>query len=409
MHINNEHLIALLESSIHGKKTNFSYLTQNEWEEIFKKAVEHQVDCIIFDEVSNLLIKSNELKPLYEKWKSRYTIQTTTHKLFLSNSYKAIDILNENKITAIMLKGLLLKSVFPNPDTRIMGDIDLLIKKDDLDTVISLLQTIGYEQSCDGHHDFHITLKHKVGLPIEVHFGLSKLDINNYNLVEKLIWNDYKEANFFGKDVLIPSEKNNIIYFIYHMCQHFSEYGIGIRQFIDLTLYIESLDKKYDFEECFEILDKMGFKTMGYYMLLICKKVLRGNFELPEYNYDEKILNMTIENIMDAGIFGKSRKNVLENLFSEYIKEDGKINKKGIRAKLSIIFPNRKMLDSNYKYAKKHYILLPIAWLHRAIYRIYYFRKYIKDVIINIFSTKKLIGRFDFMSSFNSKLERTRK
>ena len=47
-------------------------------------------------------------------------------------------IFNKNNIPVIVLKGLVVRDLFPNPTLRTMCDADILVKEKDLENVIQM-------------------------------------------------------------------------------------------------------------------------------------------------------------------------------------------------------------------------------------------------------------------------------
>lgn len=59
------------------------------------------------------------------------------------------DLLTENSIPYVILKGVASASYYPNPVLRTMGDVDFLIDSANFLRVASLLESIGFEKAID--------------------------------------------------------------------------------------------------------------------------------------------------------------------------------------------------------------------------------------------------------------------
>jgi hypothetical protein len=69
-------------------------------------------------------------------------------------------------IPVIALKGLILRSLYPSPDLRTMGDADILIRQEYIGIVTSLLISMSYIQTGEAT-PAHIVFAHKYYSPIK--------------------------------------------------------------------------------------------------------------------------------------------------------------------------------------------------------------------------------------------------
>ena len=65
--------------------------------------------------------------------------------------YKAFE---ENNIDYMPVKGCNMKSLYPAPEMRVMGDADILIKLDQYDKVEKVMNELGFNFLVKGDHDF---------------------------------------------------------------------------------------------------------------------------------------------------------------------------------------------------------------------------------------------------------------
>ena len=96
----------------------------------------------------------------------------------------------EENIPVIVLKGLVVRDFYPQPDQRTMSDADILVHKDDVEKVKNLLIDMGYIFLEDHKASHHIALVHHKYPMVEVHWNLFKRDgfSNELEHYERLIW-----------------------------------------------------------------------------------------------------------------------------------------------------------------------------------------------------------------------------
>lgn len=81
-----------------------------------------------------------------------------------------LESFNENEIPVIVLKGLVVREYFPIRQLRTMSDADVLVHKEDLESVSKMMEDLGYTQTKDeDDHGAHIVFV-KPGQPVfEIH------------------------------------------------------------------------------------------------------------------------------------------------------------------------------------------------------------------------------------------------
>lgn len=113
-----------------------------------------------------------------------------------------LELCNQSKIEVIVLKGIVLRNLYPAADLRTMNDLDILVHEHQLKEVEDLLINQGYyKYTEDGEkHDVYI----KSGWPmIEVHWMLShEPTFKGCVEYEKSLWNRVREVEIQGVKTL---------------------------------------------------------------------------------------------------------------------------------------------------------------------------------------------------------------
>ncbi len=159
-------------------------LTANEWESLHESMLHQGLLPLIYA----------KLKPILEKISIPASIQDNLHKAYINTAYKNTLILNNvaalisalrsQNIDVIGLKGIYLaENIYENIAARPFGDIDILVRKEDIGTSISILDKLGYKMSTYfGVQDDNQDIKHVPpminpdGLPVEIHWTLLEED-----------------------------------------------------------------------------------------------------------------------------------------------------------------------------------------------------------------------------------------
>lgn len=159
------------------------------------------------------------------------------------------DLLEQEKIEYIPLKGALLCSYYPQPWMRTRSDIDILVRSKDLENAVKLMQErLGYEQLSKNYHD--VALRSKNGVCIELHFNLLERQ-ENLDRVLSNVW-QYALPAEDGTCGRVLCPEFFLFHQIAHTAYHFLNGGCGMRFIADLWLMQQQLtyDKKLFLKLC---------------------------------------------------------------------------------------------------------------------------------------------------------------
>lgn len=142
-------------------------------------------------------------------------------------------------IPAAILKGESVAVLYPTPDLRVSGDIDLLLQDADIPRVAAHLTVLGYLTAADGDH--HLTLK-KGQVKIELHrapAGIPEGEVGER--VSALLADTLataREITLASDTFFAPDDFHQAIILLLHMQQHLREGGLGLRQLSDFALFL---------------------------------------------------------------------------------------------------------------------------------------------------------------------------
>ena len=129
---------------------------------------------------------------------------------------KVLSALKREHIPVIILSGAALaETVYPDISQRVMGDVDILIKKDDLDKVNTILVELGYHATLSG--EYHYQLKNGYdACPIDIHTEFWYL--NEASLTS--VWQNARGTIIAGESVLTLPPEETIVYLVADMVFH---------------------------------------------------------------------------------------------------------------------------------------------------------------------------------------------
>lgn len=260
--------------------------------------------------------------------------------------------LEENKIRHQVLKGAVMKHIYPRPEFREMGDIDNMIYEDSLEQAEKVVEELGFvKYQTVKHHEIFFK---KPFLMLEMHWSLydQNVDRNQSVYFKKQFRAEKKEGWQYSYEF---SKEDFYVYLISHMAKHFYETGCGIRNLLDIYIYQNAYKATMDRRLVEEELRKCGllnFEREMKNLSVIWLDNLAG----------DTFYNNLFEYMLDCGIYGKGENGVWGQLAKEITSD--KINKRSVRMKY--YFPALGYMKEHYAWLDKFPYMLPIAWTCRA-------------------------------------------
>ena len=240
----------------------------------------------------------------------------------------------KNSISYVLLKGSVLRDLYPDAWMRTSCDIDVLIKEKDIPRAVEALESeteFKYEKR--NYHDVSMIMPHAF---LELHFSI-KEDMSNIDKMLSKAWAYVvNDANSFRCSF---TKEYQIFHVIAHMSYHFVHGGLGIRPYIDLWL----LRHKTEYDEVIvrKMCDQCGILKF-YEECCYLSEVWLNN------KPHSKISKALEEFSVSGGVFGNSNNQLLSRQ-RKY---------KGVNYILCRLFVSNEKIREMYPKAKKHPILL---------------------------------------------------
>lgn len=362
--------IDILSAGIRGKSADKVY-DNVEWDEVIDLADKHKVEGIIYLALRKSKLISNIGEEKISLLKQKAAITGITQSRHISGLSTVLNKINERNIPVIVLKGLVVREFYPQPDQRSMNDADILVHEGDVEKVKQLLIDMGYVYLEDHKASHHIALVHHKYPFIELHWNLFKRDGFSSELehYERLIWRRAIKVNVGEAEVLSLSYEDLALHLCMHMAAHLAATGFGVRQLCDLVLLVEHKGDEIDWNSFIMKARMYGFEKFSKIIFLLCNKLF--NMEAPkEINIkvvnNKKYVSALLDEIFEAGVHGKKE---MANQFATQVafnfeEKDSNATLGAINRYFRFIFPKIDDMSDKYSYAKKVKILAPIAWIH---------------------------------------------
>lgn len=263
----------------------------------------------------------------------------------------------ENGIDYLPLKGCNMKQLYPRPELRTMGDADILIRTEQYEQIIPVMESLGFSSVRETDHEL-------VWQSDRLYLELHKRLIPSYNRDLYPYFGDGWNRAVKGAGCCYGmSAEDEFIYLFTHFAKHFRDGGIGCRHVADLWVY---LGANPDMDETYIRGELEQLQLFKFYESV--RMLLEVWFEdsLP----DEKTEVMT-QFIFASGSFGQMESRTL----SLTVRDAGH-SPLGFNGRLMYLwqtaFPGVDILKDKYTVLKRMPWLLPLVWLIRPFYKIFF-------------------------------------
>lgn len=320
-----------------------------------------ETECVVSEKIDEEklydLAKRNKVSNFLQNWATLNCKSEKIKKLILADYNRQIikdtnenieleQILNqfeENEIRTLVVKGILMKEIYPQNYMRQMCDMDIMTDERDFKIALKIMKKLGYKECYN--HEKHLIFKKLPFIIVELHRKLmTKRDIG-YEYFEN-VWSNccqYKDyKNIFQLDL-----DEAYIFCILHLMLHFKFAGIQVRDMLDVYLYHEKYKQCLHYEKINQVLGELKVLKFEKNLKEIAYKWF-DNEEIEDFSEIEKIIfkGWSIENNIHYAVGENHGK-------SNYI--------------LRLFFPEFKIMKEKYPILKKAPVLLPITWVARIL------------------------------------------
>lgn len=265
------------------------------------------------------------------------------------------DAFEANGIDYMLLKGCKMKPLYPKPELRMMGDVDILIRMEQYDRIRTVMEGLGFTEGSITDHELHW---HKKNLLVELH---SKL-IPSYNKDFYAYFGDgwFLARKEQGSRYCMTAE-DEMVFLFTHFAKHYRDGGIGCRYVLDLWVFLRA-NPGLDAEKVKRELKKL--QLLEFYENI--RRLIDVWFaDAPSDEKTDFITNV----IFDSGSWGKHDSKIISEAVREQSHRKGTLRAKWHKIKL-ILFPSGAVLREKYTVLKKAPWMLPLVWIYRPFYKL---------------------------------------
>lgn len=353
------------------------------WNSLFLLAREQNIFPLFYEAVSPCPAFAALEEPLRAELR-RSAIQSTARQTMRTAAFRPLyEKMTGAGLHPVIMKGLALRALYPNPDQRPSSDEDILLPAEEFSRCCALLAKQGLRcttPEADPETAFELGFLSEDNLVyLEIHrspFSPDTEALRRCNEWFRSPGDRAMEITLEGFSFRTLNREDQLLYLVLHAFKHFIYSGFGLRQVCDILLWSERFGPELDWPELFRKWESVRCHRFAAALFRLGQKYL-GSEDVtggyvsgfaPESCSPEPLL----ADLLNAGVFGGS---TLSRKHSATITL-GAVNAAhtGTRhSPIKTLFPPRSSLTGTYPWLNDRPWLLPAAWCGRLL-------RYIREV-----------------------------
>lgn len=338
-----EALFSIIKNVIEGTETN---IPEVDFLQVYELAKMHRLENFVFSFLDKMGT-ADKYPDICENY-MRYIGIDANQDYYLNH---ILNIFETNGIKHMVLKGSVMKYIYPMPELRECADIDIWIDPNDAKQAKQLLEAEGFltiRYGISNHDEYCINNM----VYVELHKELVSEKYQWYEVCNSIVRDCRKEdgCNYRYK----MSDEDFYVFMLIHMAKHILYGGAGIRLVLDVWVYLRAY--KLNQESLMARLKEAD--------LVMFDKTIR---QLCDYWFNDKevtdiVVMQLADYMINSGWNGTDEQVKLTNSIRETENNHTRLH----RYVKSIFWSKNKMAE-RYPILNKCPILLPIMWIHRVV------------------------------------------
>lgn len=241
---------------------------------------------------------------------ARGTVKQSYRLLFLTR--QLVESLEAAGLPVLVLKGCGVAALYPVPELRKSGDVDILIRESDLERATEVLKKSGCGVRVSQHANHHLACCSPDGIDVELHtllaepFRDEKLNRRLESLLpeyfEKRVYQSCMEVS-----LPVPMELHQALQLLLHMLQHFLRAGFGLKLLCDWTVFWNREGAGQLAADFLNLAEECHIRDFAETVTKVCKEYLGLNKELEMgENCSAELAADFLLDVFEAEEFGKA-------------------------------------------------------------------------------------------------------
>jgi hypothetical protein len=350
-------------------------LQQNiDWSYLIEKAHSHGVLPLLYQSLKTTCPEAIP-QSVITQLQNRYYANTYRNLLLSQELLNLLHLFKASEISVIPFKGVVLAtSIYHNLTLRQFGDLDILVKPQDVVKVRELLITQGYQLDVDYGWQ-HTFIHQQKQIAVDLHWELTPLMYFPFQLPDfETLWQRSKSLTLRGQSVVDLCTDDLLIILAVQVARGGYDNKESLAQICDLAELIR-IQQTLDWEKLLQQVRTLGVDRPFFMSLLLVKTLLNPPLPAPVYLAIQQQMQLDpVVSIyavrMEKRLFSKVNSPLISKLFFQYLMIKGPLSRMSDHIYLLwqfLIFAVRFVI-TDINQADREFLPLPAA-----LFFLYYF------------------------------------
>lgn len=270
-------------------------------------------------------------------------------------------------IENIIVKGYVLRELYPIKDLRTMTDLDFVIKSQDGSKMEEVMADLGYEMGevLNGDWDFF-----KNSMHIEFHQKLTESELGNGFDYDEYLRDCFNHTTDYNGMTKALDVEYHLIYMFIHCAKHFYNGGCGFRMIMDFAAYLKCYNDVINWKYVYDQLKEIRLYDFSQNIWYLCQEWFGIRADNNSFTMDSNLYNELFPFIARGGTFGEAEaeNRMVRKTARETIEKGSSnpITSFWIKLKRYVLLDDESMRGIIPWYKNKPKIMLPFAWIYKA-------------------------------------------
>lgn len=347
-------------------------ISQAEWSQLLETAEAHKVLPMVYQAIFRCPAAAGMGREMLTRYKMASWTMMAAQVRKTQEFLPILEDLRKSGVEPLVVKGMVCRRLYPNPDLRLSSDEDVLILAEKYPLCHEVLTRHGMATTEEDPEAYEIPYRSTEGvLYLEMHKSLFPEKSDAYGDFNRFFKDIRRRAvDLEGVPTLHPTD--HMLYLILHAYKHFLHSGFGIRQVCDMVLYANHYGSEIDWQYVLDGCRQVRAEIFAAGLFRIGRKYLHLSLEDSRFPLQWQAIYVEegplLEDILAAGVYGsKDKGRVHSSSITLNAVAAQKQGKQGGDSLLKTVFPPVDTLKKKYPYLKDKPMLLPIAWGDRIL------------------------------------------
>lgn len=224
----NQLLFGLLRSAFRGEPFT-AVPSEKEWVRLYKMVRQQSLTGVVYQVVNQLETAQKPPVDLLMRWMGVSQTIRGLNQMLCQEAARLTKEFSQKGYRTAILKGQANARLYPDPQTRQPGDIDLWVEGGRK----SVMALVGATNTLSNHH---VRLQPaERGITVEIHFRPSSGNNNpiTNRRLQKYLEQEIRNTTLVDEGFYVPSGKFALLMQLSHIQKHFLSDGVGLRQICD--------------------------------------------------------------------------------------------------------------------------------------------------------------------------------